>query len=467
MTGGLVKEQVANRAGFRLADVVAVALPVYRLRLRVLTHLQRALPTIDEFLLRLVEAGIHDTPSLASFLGLEVSFVNEALNRLLREELLLTRPSNAQDRFRVALKGKKALETALTITPEERTYSVEFDALRRSIVPYGRERLMAGSEVRAAGRRQVPHFLPRPIDAVDLVHAEVQQAIQLSGQRRDQRRSVLAIHSIERSSLAFLPALMLVFHAVDGEDVQVSFLVEGRLSVEHERAFAQRGGVHRMGIERELEHSRRELVPVSFLDRVRASDVAEGNNGIGRISVPTSHGAPDPFEHLSEPQRQSLAEHGHIELLVHQHEPLLRHALQHSVYRLLIISPFINAHIVDRSFLARLEELLRRGVSVYIGYGMPESDSRKTSKHTEECVRTLSALGSRYSCLYVAKTDSHAKVLISDGAFVVIGSFNWLSFEGNPDQPVRYELSVASTVPGFVEANFQREVRPFSTEVVR
>jgi phosphatidylserine/phosphatidylglycerophosphate/cardiolipin synthase-like enzyme len=121
--------------------------------------------------------------------------------------------------------------------------------------------------------------------------------------------------------------------------------------------------------------------------------------------------------------------------------------------------------VVDDEFLALLRSALERGVQVLIGYGlgdvdrMPERDiralDRLRSLEPEFANLTLSELG-----------DTHAKVLVVDERFVVVTSFNWLSFRGDPDKPFRDERGLLVTDSAIVEqlfSDFAGRIRPPAT----
>jgi hypothetical protein len=64
-------------------------------------------------------------------------------------------------------------------------------------------------------------------------------------------------------------------------------------------------------------------------------------------------------------------------LEMYEHRPLLEQALKESRERLMIISPWIRANSVNRWFLQQFENLLKRGVQVFIGYGLGEKDENR------------------------------------------------------------------------------------------
>ncbi len=93
---------------------------------------------------------------------------------------------------------------------------------------------------------------------------------------------------------------------------------------------------------------------------------------------------------------------------------------------------------------------------------MPDKDGRKPSKGQENVIIALQKLVKKYSRLKVTKIGSHAKILLVDSTFLVLGSFNWLSFQGDPERPFRDEQSVLITIPVMIEKKFRDLVSRFT-----
>lgn len=127
-------------------------------------------------------------------------------------------------------------------------------------------------------------------------------------------------------------------------------------------------------------------------------------------------------------------------LEMYEHRPILEQALQDSQKRLMIISPWIRASSVDKKFLQQFENLLKRGVQVFIGYGLGENND-KNYKSDIQAEKNIQKLANQYKDNFILKRlgDTHAKILISDGKFAVTTSFNWLSFKGDRDRTFRDE----------------------------
>ena len=113
--------------------------------------------------------------------------------------------------------------------------------------------------------------------------------------------------------------------------------------------------------------------------------------------------------------------------------------MKESQERLLIISPWITAASVNREFVQQFEQLLRRNVKVYIGYGFGETKSDKKDWDLR-AQKSIQELTQKYTNFTLKRLgDTHAKVLISDQKFAISTSFNWLSFRGDRSRTFRDE----------------------------
>jgi hypothetical protein len=74
----------------------------------------------------------------------------------------------------------------------------------------------------------------------------------------------------------------------------------------------------------------------------------------------------------------------------------------------------------------------------------------------EQAVRFLSDLAYRKTNLHFKEFgDAHAKILLMDDKYAVIGSFNWLSFEGDPRKGFREEMSYYVNVKVEIEKCYE------------
>ena len=459
MTPDQLIRQLPIRPGYRVADYVDVGLPVYRITARLFTQVQKRIATIDEFLLRLIRNGIQRTTEISDFLGLDQSFVDGTFSQLLIDDLLtLQSGPDRRQRISITEKGIRALESAEVLVPEEKTYVIEYDALLRRIVILRKEQLLSGFQIRKLGGKQIRPLLKRPLDAGDLNIADLQKSIQTNLSQREPQRFVLAVNELYRKRLYFLSAVAVIYRSADGLEVQVAFVVDGKHSPEHDEAFARLNGVHLLGIDSDLAKGGAESVVVNEvlqeakILRKQADTTDSPQPKDAGVAEPQD---PGPYRHLSSEQNNDIRQTGIALLSVHDHPALLEYALRSARHRLAIVCPFLHESVVTDAFERQLEMLLRKGVSVNIGYGMPDHDGRAPSKVHLSVIQKLENISKRFRQLRLAKVDSHAKLLLIDTTFVIVGSFNWLSFHGDPDRPFRDEQSVLVTIPNLIERKFQ------------
>ena len=128
--------------------------------------------------------------------------------------------------------------------------------------------------------------------------------------------------------------------------------------------------------------------------------------------------------------RDKLAECPYQMLATHECAKTLRDAMATASRRLMIVSAFLSSQVVNDNFIQRLEDCLKRGVEVWIGFGF--GDKAKRSRfdwsHAEDALKDLRRKYKKSMFLHDFK-NSHEKLLIKDDDYVVVGSYNWLSFE--------------------------------------
>jgi phosphatidylserine/phosphatidylglycerophosphate/cardiolipin synthase-like enzyme len=131
----------------------------------------------------------------------------------------------------------------------------------------------------------------------------------------------------------------------------------------------------------------------------------------------------------------------------------------------MIISPWIKAQVVDRDLLSKLKDAIKRGVQIYIGYGIADDEPKRLRKVDKEAEEKLAGLAKRNSNFVFRRFgDTHAKVLVCDSKFCVTGSFNWLSFRGDPDRAFRDEQSVLVEIPEHVDGVFRENLKRFEAQ---
>jgi hypothetical protein len=121
------------------------------------------------------------------------------------------------------------------------------------------------------------------------------------------------------------------------------------------------------------------------------------------------------------------------------------HFVQQAKESVFIISPYLSSWAIALdNLLTYFKEALSKGVKVEIIFdeelNKEEKDGKKAYKpNALQAIKNLSEIG----CHVHSQDKIHAKVLASDDAFLVEGSFNWLSAERNAQGLfARYESSI-------------------------
>lgn len=452
MTGDEIARQFDDRPGYRLVDYEEVGLPIYRIVSTVLTLQPKAYSPIEEFVLRAIHVGLSSPDDIAGFLGINRAIVEGTASSLIREdEVVLDQVGD----LHLTPKSEGVLNGEQLIRPREHSLVFWVDGLTRKPTRTDELPLLQPKFLRDRGIREIRPFPAQKPAAADINAEELQTTLRTATGGSEPVTQILQVKSIEKAMMHFAPAHALIFCSQAGNDIQVAFVIDGRLSEAHEAAFAASGGPARMGIEAAI------LKP----DRVR--DDSGLNLPIGPVagkfdtSQRRREQAIERFKERVTSNEASAAAspEGNVEMMgVYDHPPLLRQALTQASQRLIIVSPWITDAVVDRRFLGELAALLKRGVNVHIGYGLGE-DAGRPPKAVGELKKLA---GAHKNFTFVRLGDTHAKILIKDNDWLVTTSFNWLSFRGDPKRTFREEWGTKVAMRPQVEEYAERLLQRFA-----
>lgn len=435
-----------------------VGLPFYRIAItsHVLEH--KPIGPFAEFALRSVGAGISEPDEIGELLGLEQAVVDTTLAGLIESDDLALR-SGAAGSALVTLtpKGKVALETTTAIVPEEAVIEIDYDGLLRKPVPYV-EHWLAPIDLKNQGTREIPPSPTRPPEIKDIDIAAVEKLIRVLGDRREAKRDLLAFRSLDRRR-RFQVAIALVYRGDDPSDVQVAFAIDGVVSPEHEEAFA------RSRFKRKLIGGDSVAPADAVVEAVLGKALVESARRARRPAPPPTPEDPQAADQAQEEREvrppellpAGIASADAVRMLeTFEHPAFLRETLATAADRLLIISPWVRRSIVDKAFIALLEERLAAGVDVFIGWGITSLSERDVDVDPEVLV-DFQRLSGRFKWTFAFRRlgNTHAKVLVCDRRFLIVTSFNWLSFRGDPRRTLRDETGTYVAIPEKIDEQFE------------
>jgi hypothetical protein len=372
--------------------------------------------------------------------------------------------------YALTKRGVTSVNELMQIVPEERTIHLAYDGLVHQFVQVEQSMRWRPQDLKRNELLEIPAFPADPPQIDPSVTATVANSIR--AETTEAGQELLAVIGLDgRREKFFRKAMALVFQSLDRQDdVSVQFAIDGRLSEEHASAFAKAEGKRKLGIVGMLQDG--DAVPRILGESIigQAADESEVNalrhatdgfkEQLHQLKRKSENASADQRERLAidteiVEQQLDSAEAAlsrlPVRLLeVHEHPALLEDALTATEERLLIVSPWIRSAVVNDRFIAKLESLIEKGVEVSIAYGI--DDGRQGSVNDSPVEQRLSKLsGSKPNFHFVRLGDTHAKILLVDERFVVVTSYNWLSFRGDPNRPFRDERGTLVTVPAEID----------------
>lgn len=478
----IAKKYAYSRPGYKLVGFGEVGLPVYRLRVRALTQVHKKIPPLEEFTLKTIRSGFTASEQIGAFLGMTDVIIQGVLTKLIMNEdvTLSGEIGQRHQALKLTNKGRNTLEQAELVVPEERTFDLDFDGLLRRTAMYPNEEIYSSRELRDMQVLEVPPSPAKAPQIDDLSLLEIDLLVkQISRLNRDGIRDLLSIRAIEKRKILYRYAVTLVYQSIieSGDLPQVTFVVDDRISEEYEKVFAQAGLVRKLGFDKRITGEinldpdiRFQMPPVDEVEAIQ-KQVTAAEQKIEEAEIEVENASNEAEKVKAEEElRQAKHEHENTTtrlrqftsrfVSVYEHPRLLEESLTSCRERLLIISPWIKRKVVNDEFLEKLENLLKRKISVYIGYGIGENIGDKGS------IAELEKLAKKYPCfnlkdLSKAGRPTHAKVLLCDTKFVVLTSYNWLSFKGDPKEAFRDEQGVLMTRSEMIEEKFKEQIQYF------
>lgn len=436
-------QRVDDRPGFSVVNYREVGLPVFRLKVLSTLQAEQQIGPIENYILQSIAAGINDVPNITEFLGLPRLVVESQIGAMAYENLIVIKETKGSH-LTLTPRGKTRLEEATFSEIEKKIVPVHFDGITRRIVPLDPADLFQSATLQREG---IPTLAPMPRRGPrigELGTASINKSLQASATSGQLPKRVIRVDSlVDKAYLNFRKAVAVAFKSVNGRDIAIGFLIDGKLASEHEKEFALRGGPQRTTILKDIFDSqirRREIQAVAREVDCELPGVAQFQGRAParrerkeRTRTTLSLGSASSGEPV-EAQPRSVRT-----VSVYEHPKLLERALNTARKRLIIISPWIRGAIVNREFVRKIESLLKNDVEVIIAYGLGRVEKAARAEDAE-AIAMLSALDENYENFrLVRKGNTHAKVLVCDEEFFVTTSFNWLSFRGDPQLPFREE----------------------------
>lgn len=117
-------------------------------------------------------------------------------------------------------------------------------------------------------------------------------------------------------------------------------------------------------------------------------------------------------------------------------------------------------HNVVKEYEKHIESALKRGIKVFIKYGLKPRNRFEKDPIDTKSKMLFDKWDKSYPNFKATTDNNHSKILICDDSFMIVGSFNWLSFGGFVDKDGDIRVEISSIVRN--KDSIQKEVKSFT-----
>ncbi len=434
-------------------DYKPVGYPFYVLRLDLTYLTNRELQLLEEFVLKCITNGLVKPQEISSFLGMESYQIEKVLSELISTDLV-----KREENLELTTLGLNALEQQTVLSPISETQTFYLDALNGKLINSFSLKIFDGKIQKNSAINKIIKK-PRKGHIEDLVdyYPDIEKLLQTSHPNNPNSIELVQVNNLEKVYLQFHEILLVLYKSNPGDrEIEYEIFSRGSIQVEY-----------RNTIEELYAEGEKILEPI--FQQMEQDQLAEnvGNVGTDVIfsikddDVQTVEKLTTKIDYLNDADNffetknnsvkqeiqklkqelQQIKSQTRISEVIHTYQirEYLLKALKEAKNRLMIISPWIKANVVNKEFLSTLEATLRRKVKVHIIYGIKGSNSQNDDKS----IKQLDNLKVNYKNLEFDKTkNTHRKQIICDDRFAIVTSFNFLSFRADPNLTYRDELGV-------------------------
>lgn len=419
-----------------LIAIEDLALPVYKLTLDCIGEIKRDLEPTTEYLLQFLDLGIDSIEDLSGVMGLKTDLVLDLILAECEKGNMALINENKQ--VAMTMSGKALLTSMKSSIGANFERFQIFDAHLWKIQDWSPSEFLTEKQMDNLLSTAPVRVSKSKKSRVEIEDISLVLLNRILSQDSRELKEIHLLKRIQRRVNGFKLAKLLVYF--DGiSESAFAIVIDGKRSIEHEEFLQSIGGLKALEIE---------LEPLSKEELNQYQSVTVNN-----IDITAS----------LKKEARIVKPYDHAEYFIQ--------ALEDSRKKLVIISPWIGRNS-GPEFRNKIETLLKKNVQVLIVFGYEATKQLKRSNNSPDDIRALLSLSEKYKNFNFRKwhNDNHGKILIFDET-IIIGSFNWLSFGGRPDErtkKLRGEYSFAtsnSTMGPPMIAYFEEEAMQKSSKM--
>jgi hypothetical protein len=431
-TAFLVEAFKHARPDCRLVAIEDCGIPVTSLEVNLLTQRKREMAIVDEFVLRLLSSGPMSRERVGSVLGLQSEFVIEILARLISDTVIVQERESKL--LRISAFGSHVLDKDGDYFPTNHSESIYFNRVTWEIETFPIIRAVSRKAALESNWIVLPSIHKGKISDEDITLDKIRNFFGLDSTKKIE---ILSLQSIrQKGSAKYVFGKLLAYQNRFTGKIEPLIAMDGILREDITSSLiAQKVDMATLGFSESEQTDSIENLNVNETDADFATIDSSFDSSLG-IDDKEILKRSSPIESVSAPANRNIDTFEHV--------VYLQKALKSARSRILIFSPWIKSYIVNAGFIEDLEDRIKKGVRVDIVFGYRKTDPRKGEYRGchEEALQKLYALAKKYPQKMEIHEliHTHAKVLIFDNVEIV-GSFNWLSFKGDPKRTYCFETS--------------------------
>lgn len=462
----LAKKYVHAIPNSKLVKYYEAAIPQFSMEMILTMQKEKPLSLLQEFIMKFVAEGINEIKDIYTFLGLSSACVNTAIASLQEPGLVTVDIYNAS--IKLTEKGKEALKSAKTIVPEDIEYRVFMDGLTGEVYIDTLKKYQK-KELRAFEMMPIPPNIESP-KVQDVQYEDVKAAI-----AKFRKENVYAKDKLEGTllSIAGMEKVYTEYNKVavllyinKSDEIEIRVYEKSSRRQDYENILLQMNNKNMRIFDLDIKKDVDDEQEPEFMNII-SDDIKDEAKAFTQRSAEIAKELTQLQTQLNAYQDQSLDEEDidtndaaeeiaelkkRIEemeeerssanrvLSTYDHRPLLIRALNEVQNTVVIISPWIKRGGLNNEILRLIEKAVKDGKRVVIGYGISEEED--SDKYIIDRLKDIAAKKYKGKLELKALNNTHEKVLLMDNKFLVITSFNWLSFKGDPKRGFRQETGI-------------------------
>ena len=454
----IAKKHAKSMPGYELVKYYECACPVYKIDLNVTMQKKKKLGIVQEFCLKFLSNGIKEIEEISKFLGLDKNIIHDSIVELNKLDLVKI---NSENDVLITSKGKEILAELNLLVPEELNMQIYVDGLTKNIfmsnVKFYNVREVKKSNLSmlkpAKTRSELENIKEKDISRIiKKYNKEYAKDDKYDG-------NLLSVNYINKSYFEYkklniltldikvfekgdrVPEYEEIILKMENENIKQIDLDKRIIfeDMDEKECFTQK--LTKDIIDNAWEYEKNKKNIEEKIEKIE-TEIKENEDILSEelIDLEERYTSTQMVRVLKEEVNLLKSQLNSKDRIIHtyEHRELLVNALKKAKEFVVIVSPWIKRSGMDSELENLIKQAIGRKVSVYLGYGI--SDKEDSDKEIIQRLNRIKEKSRRLKIIRLANT--HEKVLVCDRDFIVVTSFNWLSFRGNPEWGFRQETGI-------------------------